>query len=373
MIENFGLIHQIYSLAELMRQQYADLEPKTRSILSTPEIFGVQRIVLTGCGDSFAAALAVKDAYAELTGLSVMAIPAVELSRTMPDSFFGMSPNNPLVIAVSNSGSVVRMNEAITRATLHGAFSLVVTGNRESDLAQSAGRILDLRIPSFEAAPGTRSYVVSLMALLLIAIRIGEVRGNYTMDTAMAMRWDMLKQADQLEKMLPGIDSRMKELAVRWQDMEAFDFVGTGMEFGSAWYAHAKILEQLGKFAFYKNSEDWLHTNIFLRKNHDTATLIFADDRNPAYGRTRELIGYATALERPVLIVGDSIPDVSESIPVPKTDWYMNSCMTQFVPVSILANYIANIIGEEDGRGCKGVWAIAAGAKCIRQSELLIL
>ena len=46
-----ALRRQVMSLPELMRQQYADLEPKTRTVLSTPEIFNIQRIVLTGCGD----------------------------------------------------------------------------------------------------------------------------------------------------------------------------------------------------------------------------------------------------------------------------------------------------------------------------------
>ena len=58
-----ALRRQVMSLPELMRQQYADLEPKTRTVLSTPEIFNIQRIVLTGCGDSYAALLAVKPAF----------------------------------------------------------------------------------------------------------------------------------------------------------------------------------------------------------------------------------------------------------------------------------------------------------------------
>ena len=48
-----ALRRQVMSLPELMRQQYADLEPKTRTVLSTPEIFNIQRIAL-------ARALAVK-------------------------------------------------------------------------------------------------------------------------------------------------------------------------------------------------------------------------------------------------------------------------------------------------------------------------
>ena len=81
MKSNFGLIHQVYSLPELIRQQYEDLEPKTRTILGTPEIFGIRQIIITGCGDSYAAALAVKDAFMELTGLAVEAVPEESVVR----------------------------------------------------------------------------------------------------------------------------------------------------------------------------------------------------------------------------------------------------------------------------------------------------
>lgn len=375
MLENYGLIHQVESLPELIRQQYADLEPKARVVLSTPEIFGICRIVLTGCGDSYAAALAVKDAFASLTGIPTEAVPAIELSRTVENETFGFAPNNPLVIAVSNSGKVVRMNEAVQRAHEYGAFTLAVTGNKDSAFAAAASRIMDLSVPGFEPAPGTRSYLVSLMALLLIAIRIGEVKGRYTMDTAMDMRFDMLEQAKQLEEQLPAMKKQMKELAEKWADMEAYDFAGTGMEFGTAWYCHAKILEQLGKYTFYKNTEDWLHTNLFLRKNTKTATIVFSDPRNRAYGRTCEMIGYAEKLERPLLVIGEGQLENTnvDSVQVPKSRYYFNSCLTQYAPVSIMANYVANFIDEEDGRGCKGVWSVADGARCIRESKVEIL
>ena len=41
---------QVESLPELMEQQYDDLEPKTRKVLSFQEIYNIQRIILTGCG-----------------------------------------------------------------------------------------------------------------------------------------------------------------------------------------------------------------------------------------------------------------------------------------------------------------------------------
>ena len=39
---------QALSLPALLEEQYHDLEPKARSILSFQEIFSIQRIILTG-------------------------------------------------------------------------------------------------------------------------------------------------------------------------------------------------------------------------------------------------------------------------------------------------------------------------------------
>lgn len=46
--------------------------------------------------------------------------------------------------------------------------------------------------------------MVSLMALYLLAIRIGEVRGRFTMDRAMEYRMDILLHAEQIEKEMPN-------------------------------------------------------------------------------------------------------------------------------------------------------------------------
>ena len=194
-----ALRRQVMSLPELMRQQYADLEPKTRTVLSTPEIFNIQRIVLTGCGDSYAALLAVKPAFEKYAKIRTEVVPTIDLARDYEKKNLGYAPQSPLVIAVSNSGQVARVGEAVRRCRKAGAFTLGITGHEESVLGQSAERILKLDIPKFESAPGTRSYMVCVMALYLLAIRIGEVRGRYTMDVASARRKEIKALADALD------------------------------------------------------------------------------------------------------------------------------------------------------------------------------
>ena len=166
-----SMCSQVESLPELIEQQYEDLEPKTRKVLSFQEIFNIQKIVLTGCGDSYAAAMATKHAFEMLTSIPTEVVTAIELSRFYCEKHMGVDCRNPLVITVSNSGTGARVSEAVQRARQHGCYVLGVTGNPESPLGKYADKILKLDIPSFPSAPGTRSYMVSVMALLLLAVR----------------------------------------------------------------------------------------------------------------------------------------------------------------------------------------------------------
>ncbi len=372
-----ALVRQVLSLPELIEQQYHDLEPKARKALTTPEIFSIQKIVLTGCGDSYAAALATKSAFENLTHMTCEVVPAIELSRGYPDHKLGFAPYSPLIIAVSNSGSVVRVAEAIQHARKHGAFALGVTGKRDSLLGTSVDRIMDLNIPSFDSAPGTRSYMVSVMSLLLIAIRIGEVRGIYTMDSAMDMRYDMLEQAKQLAALLPEMCSKTEKIALKWQGMEAYDFVGTGIDYAAAWFGCAKIYEALGKYAMHINSEEWLHMNFFMRNVDKIGTVILANADNPAMSRNKELIRFAHDLTRPLMVITDGDEETfgveTNYVKVPRSKYTFNMALTQYAPICLLAGYVMDLIGEVDGRGCEGVWEIAKGARCIRQSEMIVM
>lgn len=372
-----ALVRQVLSLPELIEQQYHDLEPKARKALTTPEIFSIQKIVLTGCGDSYAASLATKHAFEALTNLPCEVVPAIELSRLYSRKQLGFAPNNPLIIAVSNSGSVVRVAEAIQAARKHGAFALGITGKRDSLLGQSVDKIMDLNIPPFESAPGTRSYMISVMSLLLVAIRIGEVKACYTMDTAMDMRYDMLEQAKQLGAMMPEMCEQCHEIAEKWQGMEAYDFVGTGMDYAAGWFGHAKVFEALGKYAMHINSEEWLHMNFFMRNVDKIATIIIANTTNPAMSRNKELIQFAHDLTRPLVVITDGGKEDfgvdTTYVRVPSSKYAINMALTEYAPICLILGFIMDMIGEVDGRGCQGVWHIAQGAKCIRESKFEVL
>ena len=75
------MCRQAMSLPELIRSQYEDLEVKTRKVLSFQEIFNIQRVVLTGCGDSYAACMATKHVFEMLTGIQAEVVTAIDVGR----------------------------------------------------------------------------------------------------------------------------------------------------------------------------------------------------------------------------------------------------------------------------------------------------
>lgn len=368
---------QVFSLPDLLRQQYQDLEPKARGILSFQEIFAIQRIILTGCGDSHAAAMATKYTFEQLTGIPTEIVPALDLSRYYADKQLGFAPLNPLVIAVSNSGGVARVGEAIQRAVRAGAFALAVTGNRDSLLAKSASRVMDLEIPPFESAPGVRSYMVSVLSLILLAIRIGEVRGRYTMDQANAYRKDLLAQADQLDALLPDMDANCLAVAQSWKDFEAYDYVGAGMDYAAAWYGHAKAFEATGKYAMCINAEEWLHLNFFMRNVSGIGTVVVCTGRNRGLRRTQEMVHHAAVdMKRPTVVITDEPDcfrqDCPDIIRVPGTAYDLSAALTGFAPCALLNGYISAMIGETYGRGCRDNWAFADHGAGIRVSDMVL-
>lgn len=367
---------QVLSLPDLMESQYLDLEARSRKVLPTPEIFRIQKIILTGCGDSLAAGMAAKYAFESVAGIPTECVPSIDLSRFYSEIHLGFYPNNSLVIAVSNSGQIARIGEAVQRAHKFGAKVLGVTANEQSLLGKNSDYIMKISIPTFESASGVRTYLVSLMALLLLAVRFSEVRGKITMDMANVYRNDFGSQANLLRSLLPKMDQECLQVAAKWKGCPAFDFIGSGSDYGTAWYGHAKVFEATGKFAMCANSEDWLHLNVFMRDVNQIGTIIIAGSENAAMSRTKETMTHIAELGRPSILITDGDLDgfgpQIEKIRVPSASFSFMSPLTQFCPIALLMGYIAVMTGEKDGRGCEGKWSFCEGGGAVRNSEIFL-
>lgn len=367
-----SLRRQAYSLPQLMEEQIEDLKGQIEDLFSCEEISQIEQMVLTGCGDSYAAGLTLHYELEKLTGIPVEVCTAIDFSR-----YYGNSKisEKMLVVVISISGNGARITEVMKKAKKRGATTLVVTKNRDSDIGNLADKILELHISPFERGPGNRNYFVSLLALLLLGIHTGNQTGQISKDKTEKALMEIRRQVEILKEILPEMEESLFELAKKWKNKQGFDFVGSGMEYGNAWFCHAKVLEITGAFSMHINAEEWFHMNNFVKNIEDCGTVMLACVKSEGFSRTREAVQYASRLGRPLLVITDGTKEDFQAdacyIQIPHSEFTPAMALTQYVPFCILAGYMGAMLGEKNCRGCLGPWEFAAGGKFIRNSEMM--
>lgn len=363
------------SIPSLIREIYRSIETQTRYVLTTPEVYSLQNIILIGTGDSYCAALATKAAFEQLTQLPVLVMNPLDLARYYPAHLLAPSPNNPCVIALSNSGRVTRVVEAVTRCRERGSLTVAVTGDRESPLAQNSHKTIHMELSTTDPAPGVRSYAAMLVTLYLLAIRIGEVKLKYTMDTANVYRDAILRACDKMEDSFDETDVQCLKIASLFNDSTYFEFMGSGPDFASAWYGHEKIYEAAGCPATVTDTETWFHVNFFNKDLLNTMSVLTADTRNPGHSRGVELDVKIASMGQRLVVVSNNPEEFSAelSVRVADCEFYWFAPFTQFVPHALIAGYVAVLNSQPFNRGFAGIWANDPSAPSTTNSKFVIV
>jgi glutamine---fructose-6-phosphate transaminase (isomerizing) len=371
------MYRQIMATPAALSGAYADMEAAARTILSTPEIFRVRRIVFCGSGDSFFAAKSVEWPTARLSGIDVLSLPSLEAARYRSTLGREQDLRTTLVIAISNSGEAARTIEAAERYRRRGALVLAMTAAPNSRLALAASRVMLLPVPPFPSAPGYGPYLFSVVALQLLAFRLAEVRGSMTMDEAQLWRRELQLRLDELPKVHAAVDTACAEVATRYRGLPLFEFLGSGPAAAVAQYGMAKLLEAVGTHALAQDVEEWAHLQFFTKSPRETATVLISPLGSAAESRAKELLTYLKRLDRPTVVVSDErVADLAAAagfdVITLSTKIGETLCPVHFsAPLAFLASHLADLTGAEYGRGCRGPWESAAGGAAVRNSTIL--
>ncbi len=279
---------------------------KMAGLLPNNEIFSAMNVIITGCGDSYMAGIAMKPVFEKLAGVKVDVQKNIEFTRHYDSSRLGSNPGDPLVIVISNSGGVSRVVEAVERANKYGANTLAVTNNPTSPVGSAAKRVFNLELPELEPAPGVLTYVASTAALAMIALRIGWVKGKVGPADFDKYRKAIFAHIAEYESVIDSIDDKMFEMAQVWKDYKAYDFLGDGSDFATAFFGAAKIVECFGGICSWDDYENWCHVGNFFREPEKIGTAVVISEASPSFGSAVETIKHAVHLERPLMILTDA-------------------------------------------------------------------
>ncbi len=353
------MVAQVESLPELLADQFDALDEHVRTVLSPAEWNAIERIVSTGCGDSFMAAVATQWAMERLGGVPTEAAMAMRAARYGLPTLGARSPERTLVLAVSVSGAVSRTQEAVAIGREAGVLTVALTGNPDSPLGQMAERILDCRIPDFVAAPGVRSYRISLLALWQLAIHMGTMRGCLEAQEARSCRDRLRSLAEAAAETIDLCRKPAQDLASSLVDCRHFTFVGDGPNYASALFSAAKILEAFGRDAWGQDTEEWAHLQYFSRFDPQSPTVVI-DAAGPGSGRMREILGPMQRIGREIVLVASRDSALASlcrrHLPVADGVDPLFAPMINAIPGELLSAYLAEITGEEHFGGFTGTY-----------------
>ncbi|MCD0451620.1 SIS domain-containing protein [Actinocorallia sp. API 0066] len=325
-----------YSAAHMLRQSRAlgadlrallpRLEAEADTVVRAASARPVRRVVLTGSGDSYHAALAAAMAFESLAALRCDPVPTqrfLDYGAVGP----GADGTGTLVVGISSSGRNRRLAEALRRAGPRGSATLAVTADPDSAVALAADHRLVVRTSAAEPSPGILTYQASLAALAVVAVRLAGRRGPVPPETLLR---ELRALPDEVERTAAAVETPCGELAAklvaaRPDGPGPLAVTGTGPALGTAKYAAAKVVEACGVAAFGQDLEEWWHVERHARPGD--APLVVLAPRGRAAGRAAELARGAVALGRPVVVVGPhdaGTPPGSVLLPVlgaPREEW----------------------------------------------------
>lgn len=241
---------QLDTLEELYRRELPQI---ILGAQDCPLPGGIRRVYALGNGDSYHAAVAAAQAFAQWDDMEYIPMPAYTfLTKELP-RLRRARADQTLVACVSASGSsrlAVSVLEGVRAA--QAGKTLSIAGKPGCAMDAAAEWTLSTAISEKGRSPGIRTYAASLCGLLALAERLGSGVG-----------WPG-ELAGQLETSAPQLArvveaSRAIAVAAAGWDWPLAAILGCDGLLGCAHFVAAKLAEGCGVFAAGQELEEWCH------------------------------------------------------------------------------------------------------------------
>lgn len=291
-------------------------------------------IILTGCGDSYYAAVALRGMLEEAAQVPVLAVPAME-AVSYPSR---LADDDALLVAISVSGKVERTIEAVRDHRRRGGTTLAISAFADSDLAASADFVIPTGLRGTPGpVPGTANFLGSMLGLVAIAAELGQRARN-----------PVYRESD-VQLALAAITA----LAARptLADAEAraltppFFSLGSGPDLGIAWFGVAKFIEAASTVGVAQDLEEWAHEQFFTTKP-GTSVFIHASSER-VVERARRVAASALNVGGRVVTIGSEPLGLTDEQhwPIPPLAEALRP-LVAWVPMAMTALAYARIAGR---------------------------
>ncbi len=201
------------------------------------KFLNANRIIIVACGTSWHAGLVGEYLFEDLARVSVEVEYASEFRYRNP-----VINKNDVVIAISQSGETADTLAAVKLAKEKGAFVFGICNVVGSSIARETDSGTYTHAGPEIGVASTKAFTTQITILSLIALKLGNLKGELSNSIYQKYLHEMGLIPSKIEQLLK-IDSRIKEIAIKYKDVSNFLYLGRGYNFPVALEGALKLKE----------------------------------------------------------------------------------------------------------------------------------
>ena len=336
------MLKEIYeqpkSIADTLIGRTAGLDSE---ITAGINLEGISKVVIIACGTAYHAGLVGKYAIEKWANVPVDVELASEYRYREPSV-----DKSTLVIPISQSGETMDTLMAMRYARTHGARVFAVCNTNGSTIPRESDAVLYTHAGPEIAVASTKAFTAQLIAMYLIALHLGNVRGVIDKKFAEEIGKELAGLPAKVEQILETVEP-LRELTRKFKDSTSMLFLGRNVGFPTALEGALKLKELAYMHAEGFAGGELKHGPIALIDQGTPVIAVMPTSTSPLYEKMASNVQEVKARGAIVIAIGDvDLDSATHNIRIPSSHDFLQPVLA-VVPLQVIAYEMAVARGND--------------------------
>ncbi len=307
------------------------------------DMASIDRVLITACGTAYHAGLVAKYYIEKIARIPVEVDIASEYRYREP-----LTDKRTLCIVISQSGETIDTLAALKEAKRLGARTLAVTNVLGSSISREADQVVYTWAGPEIAVASTKAYTTQLVALLMLAVYMGQLRGVLAAEAEEKILADLKAVPEQCGEIFESAEE-IKVFAETYGNKEDAFFLGRSLDYAVAMEGALKLKEI-----------SYIHAEAYAGGELKHGTLALIEEGVPVMAlvtqedvQDKMISNIKEVKARDAIVIGIGMKgdtelgkEVDHTILIPRTDRFTAPILA-VIPLQLLAYYAAVARGTD--------------------------
>ncbi len=322
------------AIRNTLRLQSESIEEAAKIIKDSENVY------MLAMGTSGHAAKAGRHMFASLAGI----LPSFELASDFPDTVYGALSDRDCIIAITQSGETTDTITAVKYAKQYGTKIIAITNVIGSSITRLADYTLLTQAGPEIGVAATKTFMVQLTTLALIALALGEITGFKEHIEIQQKRISLEKLPELISEVISRNEEKARRLASVLYEKSSLLFLGRGISLATAEEGALKLKEIAYNHAEAYSAGESKHGPIALvQEGYPVIFVAPSDDtRNRIVGNIMEMKARGATIVAVIQKDDDEIAGLADYVfTIPESTESEFSIMPYVVPLQLFSYYMA--------------------------------